>query len=244
MAGLKFGAFTMLMRLVVGTVLVLLASVPCRGRAVRLWSREEMQKAADVVVVAKPIKSEFVGGKLDGYETSRGVNSTFEVQWTLKGAVDGALVVHHYAFVKGGMIPPNAPSFVSFPVGEKAGSYLLFLKKGADGTYEAVTGQLDPVYSCFVVSGVAWGWMEEPKEAAERARVEWLAGVVRRIAEIRPGVTREEFEKTFVVDGGLSGLSVRRYCYRECRWIKVDVEFEGAKVTKISKPYVETPYED
>jgi hypothetical protein len=72
-------------------------------------------------------------------------------------------------------------------------------------------------------------------------------------------VTRKEFEKTFVHDGGLSTLSAERYCFRDCPYIKVDVAFsvaEGSKSAKsafidpdaklitISKPYLETPFGD
>jgi len=37
---------------------------------------------------------------------------------------------------------------------------------------------------------------------ADQAHVELLAGTLKQISEIKPGVTRKDFEKTFVVDGG------------------------------------------
>ena len=142
----------MRMRLFIGILLVFLSVVPCGARVAKIWSCDEMREAADLIVIAKPDKSELTAAKLDGYRDALGTNTTFGVQSTLKGTLNGKLVVQHYVFAKGGVIPPNAPSFVAFPTGEKSATYLLFLKKTADGTYEPVTGQIDPIDSCFILS--------------------------------------------------------------------------------------------
>ncbi len=138
----------MLMRILVGTLVFCLCVLPCSARVVKEWSHEEMQKAADLVVIAKPVKSQSTGEKLDSWIGTEGVDTTFEVMSALKGTLDGKLVVHHYAF-SSDVRPPNAPSFVSFPTGEKAANYLLFLKKGTGGSYEPVVGQVDPTDCCF-----------------------------------------------------------------------------------------------
>ena len=65
-------------------------------------------------------------------------------------------------------------------------------------------------------------------------------------------MSRADLLKVFTEEGGLSTRTWRRYVYRECLYIKVDVEFEPAgntedklperptdKITKISKPFLE-----
>jgi hypothetical protein len=252
----------MLVRFLGGALLILLSSIPCGARVAKTWSHDEMQKAADLIVIAKPVKSERTAARLDGYESAVGMNSTFDVRSTLKGALDGKLVVQHYVFAKGGMVPPNAPTLVSFPTGEHAATYLLFLKKNADGTCEPITGQIDPISSWYILSTVNPEWTEQSNKSADAdehagaAKTEWLAGILKQISEIKPGVTRKDFENIFVVDGGLSSRAAERYCYRQCPWIKVDVAFKvaagskasgtdpEAKLTRISKPYLETPCGD
>ena len=76
--------------------------------------------------------------------------------------------------------------------------------------------------------------------------------------KIKVGMTREDLLKVFTTEGGLFTDLNRTYVYRECPYIKVDVEFEPAgspardadgRVTlveanedvikNISKPYLE-----
>ena len=66
------------------------------------------------------------------------------------------------------------------------------------------------------------------------------------------GTTRDELLKVFKEEGGISTRTWQRYAYRDCPYIKVDVEFEPVGETenkmlrsprdtikKISKPYLE-----
>jgi hypothetical protein len=89
-------------------------------------------------------------------------------------------------------------------------------------------------------------------------QTEWIAKSLKEMEKIRVGVTRADLLKVFTTEGGLStGLS-RRYVYRECPYIKVDVEFkpigrpardargrvtlieaEEDVIKKISRPYLE-----
>ena len=81
---------------------------------------------------------------------------------------------------------------------------------------------------------------------------EWIAASLKEMQTIKPGMTREELLKVFVEEGGLSTRTWRRYAYRDCPYIKVNVEFEPAgnlkekteqfpqdKITKISTPFLE-----
>jgi hypothetical protein len=98
----------------------------------------------------------------------------------------------------------------------------------------------------------------------------WLAGILKRIDSIKPGMTRADLLKVFRNDGqpsremlALTGLR-RTFISRDCPYFKVEVEFEPAThpdrgtspaiqansggfedaqdvIVKISKPYVEPP---
>jgi hypothetical protein len=132
------------------------------ARALPSWPYERLLKEADVVVIAKassvtdtgettrdnPWKAEFVG-----------LNTTFEVQATLKGTVENdKLQVLHYR-LKPDVLINNGPTLVSFrlrgmtittkeaKVELGKPSYLLFLKKRKDRRYEPVSGQVDPALS-------------------------------------------------------------------------------------------------
>jgi len=87
---------------------------------------------------------------------------------------------------------------------------------------------------------------------------EWIAKSLKEMEKIKPGMTRADLLKVFTTEGGLSTGLNRTYVYRECPYIKVDVEFEPVgrpardaegRVTlveadqdvikKVSKPYLE-----
>jgi hypothetical protein len=87
---------------------------------------------------------------------------------------------------------------------------------------------------------------------------EWIAKSLKEMEQIKVGLTRADLLKVFTTEGGLSTGLNRRYVYRECPYIKVDVEFEpvgrpardaegrvtlieadGDVIKKISQPYLE-----
>ena len=92
---------------------------------------------------------------------------------------------------------------------------------------------------------------------------EWIDKSLREISEIKPGMTRADLKKSFSQDGGLSNIRESRYLYRRCP-IKIDVEFKRAEgkeqrdkegrllgdeddddvITKVSKPYLQLPFND
>jgi len=93
---------------------------------------------------------------------------------------------------------------------------------------------------------------EEPKKLAPpRGHTNWISECINRTEYISPGKTRAELLEVFTTEGGISTRLWRRYVYRQCPYIKVDVEFKaiddgryekpGDIITKISKPYLEWP---
>ena len=81
---------------------------------------------------------------------------------------------------------------------------------------------------------------------------EWVARSLHAIQAIKIGMTRKDLLKLFTVEGGISTRTSRRYVFRECPYIKVDVGFEpvGApqdklkghledRIISISKPYLD-----
>lgn len=79
----------------------------------------------------------------------------------------------------------------------------------------------------------------------------WIGKSLDRIQAIQIGATREDLLKVFTTEGGLSTRMQRTFVYRDCPYIKVDVEFEPVgdkqdklkeypddKIIKISRPYL------
>jgi hypothetical protein len=101
---------------------------------------------------------------------------------------------------------------------------------------------------------------ESAVDAQSRVRTDqehtrWIDHVMRSIAAIKPGMARKELFRVLTEEGGLSTRTGRKYVYKHCPYIKVDVEFSpvdeiGAgkdvtsenpddKIVKISRPYLE-----
>lgn len=90
-------------------------------------------------------------------------------------------------------------------------------------------------------------------KAPDSQQIEWVAKSLREMQTIKVGMTRAQLTKVFTTEGGLSTREWRRYVYRECRYIKVDVKFKPVGtskkyphaesrndvITKISQPFLE-----
>jgi len=93
--------------------------------------------------------------------------------------------------------------------------------------------------------------------------MDWLTGVLDRMATIKPGTTRKALLEVFTTGGGLSTGLQCTYVSRDCPCFMVDVEFqavgrpnrdEDGRVTlveddqdiivKISMPYLGIPVKD
>jgi len=205
----------------------LVYALPCPARAVKVWSFDEMRKAADLVVIARPIQSEKTAAKLNGYDMATGTNTTFEVLAALKGSVDGTLVVRHFVFPYGGLNLVNAPGPVSFPTGDQAATYLLFLSKNKDGTYAPVSGQIDPCISCFILSNTPPAGLAaaDANTQTDKQLTKRISDILEECQNIKPGTTRAELLKTFMTEGGISTAEHQTFVLRRCPFIKIDVDF-------------------
>jgi RNA polymerase sigma factor (sigma-70 family) len=80
----------------------------------------------------------------------------------------------------------------------------------------------------------------------------WIEKSLKEMQTVTVGTTREELLKVFTTEGGLSSRLHQTFVYRECPYIKVDVEFKPIEepnkklkanpkdtIIKISKPYLE-----
>src|SRR5437868_2376726 len=52
-----------------------------------------------------------------------------------------------------------------------------------------------------------------------------IANVLKQCQTIQPGMTRAELSTVFSTEGGLSTVTHRTYVYRDCPYIKVEVDF-------------------
>jgi len=90
-------------------------------------------------------------------------------------------------------------------------------------------------------------------KAPDFQQTKWIDKSLREMQTVKAGMTRAQLTKVFTTEGGLSTRTWRRYVYRECPYIKVDVEFKPVStskkyphaessndvITKISKPFLE-----
>jgi hypothetical protein len=82
--------------------------------------------------------------------------------------------------------------------------------------------------------------LSRPKrKSASMSHTEWIGSVLREINTIKVGMKKNDLLKDFVPDGGLA--SGWTFQYRDCPYIKVDVEFEGDTIMKLSRPYLANP---
>ena len=94
----------------------------------------------------------------------------------------------------------------------------------------------------------------QPGLQIDQEHTQWIQKVMHSISTIRPGMTRKDLSRVFTTEGGLSTRSERRYVYKHCRNIKVDIRFspvdqaidEGPddKIVQISRPYLEYSISD
>lgn len=87
--------------------------------------------------------------------------------------------------------------------------------------------------------------------------VAWIDRSLREMQTIKVGMTRADLRQVFVEEGGLSTRVERRYAFRECPYIKVDVRFNLAddsdqerdespddKIAGVSRPFLEWSISD
>ena len=98
-----------------------------------------------------------------------------------------------------------------------------------------------------------------PTSTPDKEHTEWVEKCLADFKSIKAGMTRHEVEGKLMMDGGLQGAFPVRYIHPACPYFKIDVEFafkknaadqnraitgKDDKVTRVSKPYIETPFLD
>ena len=88
--------------------------------------------------------------------------------------------------------------------------------------------------------------------SAARNHCAWVQESLDHIETVQVGMFRADLERFFTYEGGIYSRSQQTYVYRNCPYIKVDVEFAPSeqnqnsvdRITKISKPYIARPIID
>jgi hypothetical protein len=104
----------------------------------------------------------------------------------------------------------------------------------------------------FVISVSAAAILPSSESRGADEHTKWIAKSLKEIQRVKVGMTRDDLLRVFKEEGGISNRMWRRYVYRDCPYIKVDVEFEPVgepenklsqnprdKIIKISKPFLE-----
>ncbi|MEM7699213.1 MAG: hypothetical protein AAF236_12500 [Verrucomicrobiota bacterium] len=88
----------------------------------------------------------------------------------------------------------------------------------------------------------------ELKAGGDEILTDMVGEIIAEITSLSQGDTREDLQKHFTTEGGLSTPSQRTYVSKRCPYIKIDVRFgpvsagresDGDLIQEISKPYLE-----
>jgi ankyrin repeat protein len=150
-----------------GASLLVLAAATfvANARDIDLRTFREMEKIADIIVVAKPVSTKDTAEQTilphigpDVHVV--GLSSEFEVSFVLKGDDRlKKLVVHHYRLADSERVMMNAPMLAVFDPKEST-RYLLFLQREPDGRYAPIE-QVDPAMTSMVaLRGTEWDKMK------------------------------------------------------------------------------------
>ena len=138
-----------LKRVIVGAVVALAACAAAQAVPIQVWSYEDLWKEADLVVVGtvKSTGDASPNGQYTRSDDHVEVHTTFRVVAKLKGDAERATAtVSHYRYHRPEVAEVevvDGPAFIRFDAKSKD-EYLLFLKLGAGGHWEPVSGQFSP----------------------------------------------------------------------------------------------------
>ena len=115
---------------------------------------------------------------------------------------------------------------------------------------------ISAIILCALVLIVSAQTFRDSRKSEENTK--WISDSLREMQTVEVGKTRADLLKVFITEGGLSTGLNRTYVYRQCPYIKVDVEFEAVgrptrdaegrvtlnednrdRIKSISKPYLE-----
>ncbi len=143
-----------------------LPPLAAEARTTRAWSYSVLYDGADLVVIATPtatrmreeqaqlpdIQQTDKNGKTGPVMAQR-VETELRVVVVLKGKAQDAqdkatktILLHHYTDIPNSGPSLDGPGFVAFDPKDRK-QYLMFLKRGKNGQYVAVSGQTDPHFS-------------------------------------------------------------------------------------------------
>ena len=131
-----------------------------QAREMLAWTYQELFDKADLVAIGRPIsttetKEESNLSDIFPNVAVVGLSTNFELGLVMKGENSTRKIVLHHYRVRDSEILENGPFLAAFDPKQNA-SFLLFLKREADGRYAPVTGQTDPmIQSISKVSGAA-----------------------------------------------------------------------------------------
>ena len=105
------------------------------------------------------------------------------------------------------------------------------------------------IMGCLLISGISPSFTQQ-LSVIDEEHTKWVDHVLRDIQTLKPGMTRGDLARMFVEEGGISTRAHRKYVYRTCPYIKVDIEFSPSdrdpwkenpedKIVNISRPYLE-----
>src|SRR5712664_25625 len=93
-----------------------------------------------------------------------------------------------------------------------------------------------------------------PRLSSQEEHLRWIESVLKETETIHVGMSRSDLKRVFAEEGGMSTPNQRTYAFRECRYIKIDVEFERLpssgvspaenpddKIARLSRPYLDRP---
>jgi len=147
---------------------LLLSFTPLEARFVPDWNFDKLLSSSDMVAIVEPTKNENNSDQWEWVPAfAQGVTTTFKVISVLKGDVAKGSDIRLRHFVYTIAVPPNGGAMVNFELGPfnldatftqngKAVPYrfenvhptwLVYLKKAANGDFVPTSGQIDPSYS-------------------------------------------------------------------------------------------------
>ena len=163
------------------TILLLISTPLSYGRYLPELDYSVLTTRADLIIIGAPTKvtltEESEPVKFDDLPhpnaTMAKVTKTeFSVQAILKGTPNGKIVLRHhripenveYGSKDGAVFHFNGPRYLSFDP-KKNTCYLMFLRRLPNGEYEAVAGQVDPVFSIKLLDSYPYARMAEAEPA-------------------------------------------------------------------------------
>lgn len=137
------------MKTIITLFLTLSTVISTQARITRAWSYQELYDEADLVVIARPASTLETSerGSLPDFSPDVpfvGLSTEFDIKAVMKGdKTMKSCILHHYRLANPEEIMRNGPNLVSFDSKQHI-TFLLFLRREADGRYSPVSGPTDP----------------------------------------------------------------------------------------------------